>query len=324
MWSTQQELALVAWAQASLRGLGYTCLEAEPAFVKRTPWSCVYCFQTSQGNFYLKATPAALALEPQLLAWLARYGQAPVPQLIAVNSSLHAFLMRDAGQPLRHILKQHFDPALLAAAVVMFVKLQQVSSQHLAHLTEMGVPDWRFAQWSSLFSAVLADHAMLAAEGISSAEAEQLSALVPVMAARCRLIAKTPIPNSLVQPDFHDNNVLIEPASSQLTLIDVGELVISHPFLSLTNALQQFKHHHAITEQDPIYVRLLNTMLEPFLQYATADELHQVMAQVASLHRIYSVLSEYRLIQCCGYQTISSYQPNKFGHALRALLRDGL
>jgi hypothetical protein len=88
-----------------------------PEIVQDTPWSYVIRFATSDGFIYLKQTPQQLALEANIIQALSDQFRAPVPTVIAHNTELNCFLMKDLGKSLRSILKQNFDEALLCKAI---------------------------------------------------------------------------------------------------------------------------------------------------------------------------------------------------------------
>ncbi len=89
-----------------------------------TPWSYLVCFETSGGCIYLKHSPELFALEPIIIQTLHAQFHAQVPTVIGHNAELNCFLMKDAGRPLRKILKKKFDEALLCRAIEQFSSLQ--------------------------------------------------------------------------------------------------------------------------------------------------------------------------------------------------------
>lgn len=67
--------------------------------MQHTPWSYVRRFETFEGYIYLKQTPEQLALDATIIKTLHDQFHAPVPIVIADNSELNCFLMKDAGRP---------------------------------------------------------------------------------------------------------------------------------------------------------------------------------------------------------------------------------
>ena len=92
---------------------------------------------------------------------------------------------------------------------------------------------------------MLSQKDILIADGLSEIEISELEALLPKVSNLCKKLSDYSIKQTIVQPDFNDNNTLIDDISQDITIIDLGEIVISHPFFSLLNCLQQIKKHHA-------------------------------------------------------------------------------
>ncbi|HAU1236255.1 TPA: aminoglycoside phosphotransferase family protein, partial [Legionella pneumophila] len=108
---------IIKWACTYLSSHNYMLKSNQPENVLNTPWSYVVRFDTSDGYIYLKHTPELFALEPIIIQILHEQFHASVPIIIARNEELNCFLMKDAGKPLRVILKQKFDEALLRRAI---------------------------------------------------------------------------------------------------------------------------------------------------------------------------------------------------------------
>jgi len=65
----------------------------------------------------MKKTPALLALEAPITRLLQAQFGASVPTMMEHNTEQHCFLMKDAGQPLREVLKQKFDTNLVCKMI---------------------------------------------------------------------------------------------------------------------------------------------------------------------------------------------------------------
>lgn len=139
---------IIQWACHHLLSHGYTLKSHLPETVQNTPWSHVLRFATSDGYIYLKHTPKLLALEAVIDQILHDYS-CPVPEVIAHNSKLYCFLMKDAGRPLREILKKKFDAALLCKAIDQFTLMQLTVADHVNtfFFLDIGVPDWRLENY---------------------------------------------------------------------------------------------------------------------------------------------------------------------------------
>lgn len=88
---------IIQWGYKYLLSHGYTLENRLPENVQNTPWSYVIRFETSDGYIYLKHTPELLAWEPTITQVLHDQFHASVPKVIAHNTELNFFLMKDAG-----------------------------------------------------------------------------------------------------------------------------------------------------------------------------------------------------------------------------------
>src|SRR3990167_10684070 len=111
---------IVEWGLEYLSSHGYTLKSNQSENVQNRPWSYVIRYDTSAGWVYLKQTPRLIALEATITKILHDQFHAPVPEIIASNPKLDCFLMKDAGNPLRPILKKQFNVELLCKATDAF------------------------------------------------------------------------------------------------------------------------------------------------------------------------------------------------------------
>src|SRR3990167_11380099 len=215
------------WAVEYLSSHRYKLKNNLPENVQSTPWSYVVRFVTSDGYIYLKHTPKLIALEADIIKILHDQFHDSVPEVIAHNSELNCFLMKDAGRPLREILKQKFDVALFCKAIEQFTSMQLTVADHVNIFLDMGVPDWRLDKLPNLYMQLLSQKEMLIADGLTEKEIRELKALHPKISYLCQQLSDYAIKQSIVQPDFNDNNSLIADISRKITIIDLGEIAIS-------------------------------------------------------------------------------------------------
>ncbi len=305
---TTQTAAFVQWGYEYLSSHGYTLKSDQPEMVQDTPWSCVVRFVASDGYIYLKQTPSQLALEAIITHILRDQFHANVPEVIAFNSELNCFLMKDAGRILRGILKEHFDTELLCKAIDQFTFIQLDVADHVNVFLEIGVPDWRLDKLPALYKHLLAQKDILIADGLSEIEINALEALYTKVANLCQNLSDYAIKQSFVQCDFQDNNILIDNISQDITFIDLGEIVISHPFFSLVGCLRQAKLHHALTEEDDAYLQLMNACLKNFMSFGSKKDISDAFAIAQTLWMIYESLAQYRLLLACDKTRFLSFQ----------------
>jgi hypothetical protein len=298
---------LIQWACKNLASLGYTLKSNLPENVLNTPWSYVVRFDTSQGYIYLKHTPELLALEAGIIQILHDQFHASVATVIAHNAELNCFLMKDSGRSLREILKQKFDTELFCKAIKNFTSLQLAVADHVSVFLDRGVPDWRLNQLPDLYKQLLSQKERLISDGLSEKEHCALETLLPTVSHLCQKLSRYEIKQSIVQPDFNDNNTLIADISQTITIIDLGEIAISHPFFSLLNCLQQAKKHHGLTDKDDAYLRLMDACLENYMIFGSKKHLLDALDTARLLMFVYAALCGYRLMVACDQ---SSFTPS--------------
>ena len=123
----------------------------------------------------------------------------------------------------------------------------------------------------------------------------------------------------MVQPDCNDNNMLI--SNGVITLIDLGEISISHPFFSIFNFLKQIKKHHGLKDEDEKYNRIKTACFKNFMHYfETQNQFLEAYNIAIQLLKVYVVLADYRLMLACGKETLNSFRNWKFSFCLKELL----
>lgn len=312
--------AIIQWSRNYLLSHGYTLKNSLPENVKNTPWSYVVRFITTDGYIYLKQTPEQLSLEAGIIQILYDQFHAAVPTIIVCNTDLKCFLMKDAGRPLREVLKQKFDARLLSEAINQFTLLQLAVADYVDIFLNMSVPDWQLNKLSDLYMQMLGRKSLLTADGLLEQEIGELKSLLPTVSTLCDSLSYYSIKPSIVQPDFHDNNILIAEFSQKITFIDLGEIAISHPFFSLIGCLQQTKKHHALTEEDDRYRQLVRACLKNFKAFEPEKRLLEAFEIASILQLLYGALCGYRLMMACDKTRLIEFQPGKFSTSLREFM----
>lgn len=311
--------AIIEWGYQTLLSHGYRLSNYLPEKVKDTPWSYVARYTTTDGYIYLKHTPPLLALEAAITQILHDSFCAAVPQVIAHHTELDCFLMKDAGRPLRDMLKKQFDAALLSQAINQFSTLQLTVADHIELFLDVGVPDWRLEQLPALYQQLLSQKDVLLADGLSEKDINALKASLPKFTDLCEKLSTYAIQPSIAQSDFHDNNILINEGTQQITFIDLGEIVISHPFFSLISCLRQVLFHHGLTDEDDTYRSLMNACLKNYWVLQCQDHLLEAFAIARVLWFVYEGLAQYRLRLACDEEKFIAVQRHG---KLRDVLKD--
>lgn len=299
---------IIQWACDTLLLQGYALRNKIPENVQNTPWSYVIRLVTFEGYVYLKHTPPLLALEANINQILYEHFHAAVPEVIARNNELNCFLMKDAGRPLREILKKKFEVELLCNAINQFTSMQLAVVDHINIFLDIGVPDWRLDKLNYLFEQLLSQKEILIADGLLEQEYTELENLFPRIAQLCKRLLDFSIQQTIVQCDFHDNNLLFKDKAHNLTIIDLGEIVISHPFFSLVGFLRQAKFHHSLKDDGNAYLQLKNTCFKNYLTFESERNLMDAFAIAEILWNIYEALAQYRLRLACDKEKFMRYQ----------------
>lgn len=315
---------IITWARDCLIVKGY-CLQQPPHIVVETPWSTVIRFSTSKKDIYLKQMPACLSLEPKVMQLLAAHCKACVPEVVAINEDLHCFLMKDAGEKLREYLKTNFQPDLLCRAITEFTAIQRATENQLEPFLALGVPDWRLEHFPDLFDQLITHGEFLKADGLTEKELHILWSLRPRISKQCELLSTYDIPETLVQSDFHSNNILIHHGTQKITFIDLGETVITHPFFSLHTFLRQAIIHHGVKECDHVYLRLQDACFKNWSELSK-QQLLKGFWLTEKLWPVYSALGFYRLVSSVDLQAFKSHyadRPHRLAGYLRAYIASG-
>lgn len=305
----------VQWAISTLEINGYSIITHQQ--IVQTAWSVIHKMVTPHENFYLKQTPASttFSLEPLITQRLEKKFQAPVPSVIAVHDELHCFLMKEAGLSLRAYLKTEFQPNLIFEAIRQFTRMQRTVENHLEDFVALGVSDWR-KTLPALYEKLLNDFAVLEAEGLRVEEIQNLIRLKPQITEELQLLVQYAVPQTIVQSDFHTNNILIHPETKKMVFNDLGEVVITHPFFSLHGFLKQAITHHGIKEGDKIYAQMQETCLENWPGF----EAMAAFTLTKKLWPLYSALIFYRFMNSLDkdvFKTLNAYRPYRLAGFLR-------
>ena len=178
---------------------------------------------------WLKQVPEGLRAEAALTSLLARSGVPGALPVLAAEPSEGWLLTPDGGQTLSEALGdgEADGGALLAApweeALRAYARLQRAAEPLAGELLAAGVPDLRPEALPAL-----------AARRVFE-DAPELARLLPLWEEDAACLAASGIPASVQHEDLHPGNVF----AASLTVFDWGDASISHPWQSLTVAVQE-------------------------------------------------------------------------------------
>ena len=286
--------AQIEWSINVLNAAGFSLEDNSPETIQDTPWSNVCRFRTDKGYVYLKATPPALSIEPNVIQLLRHKFHVSVPVLIEASQERDCFLMNDAGMQLHEYFKSGFDAEILISAIKEYSALQISSMNATDVFFDIGVPDWRLEKLPKLYLALIAREDLLIDDGLSMDDLQQLKNLGSRFNEICDRLSQYQISNTFGHADFHPKNILIDKDTQKTTVIDLGEVVITHPFYSLHNCLHMAKENFSLS--DTQYNRILESCLEPWLSLESRANISEIISHIHETWMIHAVLGEMRLI----------------------------
>ncbi len=286
--------AAVRWALQTLNTKNYKCTTDMPVVIQDNQWSVVFRISTDKGYVFLKVVPQKLFLETEVIELLHNKYHANVPAVIATSEEHLCFLMVDAGIQLYHHFKHKFMPDVLVEALDAYTALQINSTDSIQKLIDLGVPDWRTQKLPSLYQHLILQEELLLGDGMTRQEIFKLNQLAPKLSELCHELSSFKIIDTFGHADFHDKNILINPTTGVITIIDLGEVVITHPFFSFHNCLHKAMENFNLTRRQ--HQELLYRCLIPWTEYESLDNLLNAISLISKCWSIHSVLGEYRLI----------------------------
>lgn len=261
------------------------------------PWSTVLTIPTAAGTIYFKATAPCFRQETALTGYLQRFAPEISPQLLAVDLERRWLLMRDAGTPLRALIKETHSFEQWQTVLPLYVALQKNLASAQIDLLGMGVFDRRLSRLPGQFAQLVYDQpAMLLDEpdSLTSAEYRRLRDFTPRFDGMCARLAAFGIPESLHHDDFHDANIFLQ--DGRVTFTDWGESAFSHPFFTLVVMLRGLENTLGLQPDAPELNTLRDWYLSHWTDYAPLAELRQIAALAQQIGLVNRALTWYHLL----------------------------
>ena len=118
--------------------------------------------------------------------------------------------------------------------------------------------------------------------------------LEPKLISLCEKLSHYKIKETFGHADFHDKNILININTSQTTLIELGEVVITHPFFSFLNCLHRAKENFSLSNEHHHQLQL--ACFKPWLAFDTQKHLLRNPGDYSTMLVYTLVLGEFRLM----------------------------
>ncbi|MES2214583.1 MAG: phosphotransferase [Pseudomonadota bacterium] len=164
--------------------------------------------------------------------------------------------MKDAGVPLRGLLKASFNREQYIDTIRSYARIQISCVKHLDDLVAIGLDDWRLQNLPSLYRNFITQDELLQDDGMSDVEIHSLQSHANKLYSILEELSSCGIPETIEHGDFHDNNILIKDGIH--TISDWGDVSISHPFFSCAGMLGSAKRHYPEVNIEPLQEEYLS------------------------------------------------------------------
>ncbi|KTD71211.1 phosphotransferase [Legionella tucsonensis] len=293
--------------------------------ITQTSYSVVHKITTSKNTFYLKQTPPKLSTEPQTLIYLHEQGCNNIPTIIAENKQLCCFLMISCGDmTLRHLFKEKVDSALLNKGVLNYTKIQRTVENTIPQLIDLNMPDWRIGKIPLLYRELIDQEELLISDGLSKEEITELKNAYEFGATLCESLSKYQISETMNHCDFQENNMVLNQKTGNISIIDWGETVITHPFFSLSGCLWNMTYFHGIKPSNKIYEDFQRQWISPWLDLHQEQDLLDALKITTQLTGIFAALGYKRMYDATLAQTrtVQQEHPGSIAGCLRSFLTE--
>lgn len=291
--------------------------------ILQTSYSMVYKIQTEQGDFYLKKTPKDLFLEPDVISFLNVRHCMNVPKFVAKNDLLNCFLMTSCGnESLRHLFKGQAETNQIGQGINNFTKIQRVLENSLSDMQSIQIPDWRLNKFPHLYRHLILQEQLLLDDGMTKQEIDQLHLLEGNCTNLCNELLNFGIPETINHNDFHENNMILDKSTENISIIDWGEAVITHPFFSLNGCLWNITHFYKMKAGDQQYKALQLFCIEPWLDLYSEEQLIKILNTANKLHGVYAALGYEKIYKATQHQeeTVQKEHPGSIAGCLRTFI----
>lgn len=291
--------------------------------ISQRSYSTVYKIQTDQEVFYLKKTPKDLFLEPAVISFLNTQHCGHIPKMIAKNDELNCFLMTSCGdETLRHLFKGKVDLNRLRQGINNFTEIQRALENNVLEMLSFGIPDWRLNKFPLLYCQLIQQEQLLLDDGMRKQEIEKLHQLERVCKDLCNKLLNFGLAETINHNDFHENNMILNKAIGNVSIIDWGEVVITHPFFSLCCFLWNITYFQNMETDDPQYKALQLFCIESWMDSYTQDQLLEILNLTNRLSGVYAALGYEKIYKATHNQAnnVQKENPGSIAGCLRTFL----
>lgn len=249
----------------------------EPELVEQWPLSSVVRLETAGGRIYFKASFSIFRHEPALTVALAERHPDLVTEPVAVDERRAWLLMRE----LRGSQLGDADAGTWSSGLRAIATIHRRSVDDLAELAQAGAVDRTLATLSRDLDAVL----------VAADLDDDLRAGLDAVRARLErlpeLLARGPLPETLVHGDLHPWNLMLD--GDRLRIFDWSDACISYPLFDLATFLPR-------AEDPAVRADLHDAYLDAWTDIAPLEELRALADDALPLAQVHHAESYLRIL----------------------------
>jgi hypothetical protein len=274
-----------SWVERELDRLGLH-RHGKLELVRTRPWAAVARIPTAAGDVWFKEPAPSLAFKPALTVTLSTRCPDFTPELLATEQTW--LLTRDAGPPLRALLKSAAVAPSWDELLPLYAELQIELTENVAEILALGAPDKRPNIMSKNYQELVERVGELGPVNVN-----RLRSLGPRLESLTDALTGS-LPPTLIHEEFHEANVFVRDGRARL--LDWGEASVSHPFAGLVNTLRDIAFRRRLKPNGREMLRLRSVYLEPWTRFASAGDLHELFNQGYVLGALCRALTWERLL----------------------------
>jgi hypothetical protein len=278
----------VGWIDAQLqqRGISRTGPIEE---VRAWCISCLLRVRTDTGNFYFKAVPEFMAVEPTVMQALSEQYPAQVPPPLAIDAGRGWTLMPDfGGQWLGGVS----DIEMWEGAARQFARMQVEQVERVGYWLARGCPDRGLRTMVEQIDPLLGLSSIMVSDqpwGLSEAEFSELHSLAMRLKLACARLADYNLPHTLVHGDI-GGNVLVK--GDSFIYFDWTDACVSYPFLDMATFINAvFDEMQQLGSIPDVRTRLRGAYLELWTKYEPIERLVEAFELSQPLGALHQAIS---------------------------------
>jgi len=265
--------------------------------VVETPWSLVVKINSNGDEYFTKQTPKELYIEYEIISIIGKHLQgSPTPEIIASNKDLNCFMMKSAGHVnLRSLFDGKLNTAIWELGLDNYMKIVRGMGKNETDFLKIGAPNWRIEKMPKLLNDLLKDELSLKKEGFSNSELKSLKEYIPKIQNLVERLAKYGIGQTLINADFNEGNLVLNKITGAVTVIDLGESVISHPFFTIAAHLNNIARRYKLDLEDTILESAKSRCLAHWNDATDNQDIAESYKIIMILLPLFFALGVYRL-----------------------------